>query len=156
RNITDDLIADGAKLPPLRRAVLRARLAELWLHDDQRRAISWLTSAVEAVEQIPDKENLNERRERLETTGFLLGTALRLDRKLAQRLIAILTNEDNQKGIERLANADSLITVAASMVDVDATRATELGALALRLGPPTDVATLLFPLYRRNVQLANG
>lgn len=155
RSITEDLIVDGAKLPPLRRAVLRARLAEHWSRYDRRRALGWLTMAVESVEQIPDKENWKDRSERLETTSLLLKTALRMDRKLSQRLIAILTNEDNAKGIQQLANADSLITAAASIVDVDSTRAAELGALALRLGPPSDVATLLFPLYRQNVRLAD-
>ena len=78
RNITEDLIVDGSKLPPLRRAVLRARLTERWWRDDPRRATGWLTMAVETVEQVPDKENPIERRERLETAGLLLKTALRI------------------------------------------------------------------------------
>src|SRR5678816_3378617 len=86
RNITEDLIVDGQKLPPLRRAVLRARLAEHWRRDDPRRATGWLTMAVETVEQVPDKENANERRQRLDTAGLLLKTAIRFDRKLTQRL----------------------------------------------------------------------
>ena len=156
RNITEDLIVDGQKLPPLRRAVLRARLAERWWRDDPRRALGWLTMAVEAVEQAPEKVNLNQRRERLETTGLILKTAIRHDLKLARRLVAVLTNEDNTKGIEGLENADSLLTAAAAIVDLDSERAAELGALALRLGPPANVATLLIPLYRRNVRLADG
>ena len=156
RNITEDLIVDGQKLPPLRRAVLRARLAEHWWRDDPRRAAGWLTMAVETVEQVPEKENLNERRQRLDTAGLLLKTAIRFDRKLTQRLIAVLSNEENSKGIEGLQNADSLLRAAAGFVDIDSERAAELGALALRLGPPSDVATLLFPLYRRNVRLADG
>ena len=42
------------------------------------------------------------------------------------------------------------------MVNLDSERAAELGTLALRLGPPSDVATLLIPLYRRNVRLADA
>lgn len=156
RNITEELIADGTKLPPLRRAVLRARMAEHWWRDDPRRALGWLTMAVETVEQVPEKETLNERRERLETTGLLLKIALRHDRKLAQRLVAILSNKDYAKGIDQIANADNLMSAAASIVDLDAERAVELGTLALRLGPPSDVAILLFPLYRRNVRLADA
>jgi len=154
--ITEDLINDGQQLPPLRRAVLRARLAERWWRDDQRRAAGRLQSAVEIVEQVPNKETVNERRERLETAGVLLKIAIRLDRKLAQRLVAVLSSEENLKGIEGNGNADALINAAASLVDLDARRAAELGALALRIGPPSDVAALLFPLYRRNVLVANG
>lgn len=153
RDITEDLIVDGSKLPPLRRAILRARLAERWWSYDRRRALGWLAMAVEAVEQIPETEN--ERRERLETTGLLLKTALRMDRMLSHRLIAILTDKDNAKGIQQLATADSLMAAATSVVDLDATRAAELGALALRIGPPSEVASLLFLLYQRNVRLAD-
>ena len=156
RSITDDLINDGAKLPPLRRAVLRARMAERWWGENPRRAKDWLTMAVETVEQVPDKENLNERRARVETIGLLLKFAVRLDRKLTERLVALLSNDDHAKALDRLANADTLITTAGMMVDFDAERAVELGTLALRVGPPSDVATLLFPLYRRNVRLADA
>src|SRR5215813_5096209 len=154
--ITEDLINDGQQLPPLRRAVLRARLAQHWWRDDQRRAAGRLLSAIETVEQIPNKETVAERHERLETAGVLLKIAIRLDRKLAQRLVALLTNEETLKGIERVESADALITAAASVVEVDARRAAELGALALRLGTPSDVAALLFPLYRQNVAMADA
>jgi len=154
--ITEDLINDGQQLPPFRRAVLRARLAERWWHDDPRRAAGRLQSAIEIVEQVPNKETVAERRERLETAGVLLKIAIRLDRKLAQRLVALLADEENLKDIEHTGNADALITAAASLVDLDPRRAAELGALALRVGPPSDVATLLFPLYKRNVVVANG
>jgi hypothetical protein len=58
--------------------------------------------------------------ERLETTGVLLKIAIRLDRKLAQRLVALHSNEESRKGSERVGNADLLITTAASIVDLEA------------------------------------
>src|SRR5215216_1269297 len=75
QTITDDLLKDAAQLDTLRRSVIWVRLAALWWRDDPRRARTWLTNAVEVVEQVPNRESPQEREKRLATTKLLLQVA---------------------------------------------------------------------------------
>ena len=155
QSLTDDLIKDAADLKSMRRAVLLARLAQRWWADDRRRSAGWLKNAVEIVEQVPNKENPEEREERLRTARQILKVVAQLEPKLARRVINVLTPDDKSAGNERLENANALIYAANSLFRDDPRRAAELGALALRLGPPDDFSSLLFYLRSREPKLAD-
>lgn len=155
QSLTDDLIKDAADLKSMRRAVLLARLAQRWWADDRRRSAGWLKNAVEIVEQVPNKENPEEREERLRTARQILKVVAQLEPKLARRVINVLTPDDKSVGNERLENANALIYAANSLFRDDPRRAAELGALALRLGPPDDFSSLLFYLRSREPKLAD-
>ena len=157
QTITEDLLKDAAQLDTLRRSVISVRLAALWWRDDPRRARTWLTNAVEVVEQVPNRESPEERQKRLTTTKLLLQIAAPLDPKLSKRLITLLTDVDESASLaERSGIADSLINAALSLVEHDPKRALELGTQALRLGTPSDIAALLFPLRARDAKLADS
>ena len=83
QNITNDLLKDAADLSSMQRAVLWVKLGQRWWREDPTRARSWITNAIEVVEQVPNKENPDERNERLETARILLTIATPLDEKLA-------------------------------------------------------------------------
>ena len=155
QSLTDDLIKDAADLKSMRRAVLLARLAQRWWAEDRRRSAGWLKNAVEIVEQVPNKENPEEREERLRTALQILKVVAQLEPKLARRVINVLTPDDKSAGNERLENANALIYAANSLFKDDPRRAAELGALALRLGPPDDFSSLLFYLRSREPKLAD-
>ncbi|HEY0763220.1 MAG TPA: hypothetical protein VGD61_12690 [Pyrinomonadaceae bacterium] len=156
QSLTDELLKDGADLKPLRRAVLWTRLAQRWWKQDRRRATIWLGNAVEVVEQVPNKESPEDREERLRTAREMLPFVAALEPKLAKRLVNVLTPNDTSANTERLENANALIYAANSLFKDDPRRAAELGALALRLGPPDDFSSLLFYLRSRDPNLANG
>lgn len=157
QTITDDVLKDASNLNSLRRALVWSKLAELWWRDDPRRARIWITNAIEVVEQVPNRESPQERQERLTTAKFLLRSASALDQKLSKRLITLVTDVDEStpEG-ERTTRADSLIDAAVSMVDRDPKRAAELGNQALRLGSPSNITNLLFPLRARDAKLADN
>ena len=154
QTITDDVLKDTSSLNSLRRALVWAKLAEIWWLADQRRAQTWITSAVEIVEQVPNRESPQERQQRMGTAKFLLNVASRFDQKLSQRLITLVTDVDESTSADdRDGSANSLIHVAIRTDDPK--RASELGAQALRIGIPSDIADLLFALRGRDVKLAD-
>lgn len=155
QTITEDVLKDAANLNSLRRALVWSKLALVWWLQDQRRARTWITSAVEVVEQVPNRESPKERQQRLATAQVVLLTASRLDEKLSKRLITLISNVDESTSTDdRNGTANSLIH-AAIRAD-DPKRAAELGAEALRIGIPSDIADLLFALRARDAKLADS
>src|ERR1041385_5981939 len=63
QTITEDVLKDASSLNSLRRALVWGKLAELWWREDPRRSRTWLTSAIEVVEQVPNRESPQERSE---------------------------------------------------------------------------------------------
>ena len=156
QNVTDDLLKDAADLDSMQRAVLLVKLAQRWWHEDPKRARTWITNAIEVVEQVPNKERPEERQERLETARVLLTIVTPLDQKLAKRLLTLMAS-DKSTDDERSAAADALIDAAVSVVEDDPKRAAELGALALRTGRPSNnIRELFFPLRTRDPKLADS
>src|SRR6185503_21359826 len=97
----------------------------------------------EVVEQIPNKENREERGERLETGRILLTIVTPLDQKLAKRLLTVMAS-DKSTDDDRSAAANALIDAAVAVVREDPKRAGELVAQALRTGRPNNNIHLLF------------
>ena len=156
QTITADLIKDSADLTPSERALLWARLAQRWWRDDPEKARSWLLKPIEIVEAIPNKENPDERRHRLSLVRLLLNIVAPIDQKLSARLVDILTQEAEQEAqTDRAADTDGLIEAAISLVDKNPQRAAELGALALRVGRPTQITALIFRLREKDPRLAD-
>lgn len=155
QNITNDLLKDAGDLSSMQRAVLLVKLAQRWWREDPKLARTWMISAVEVVEQVPNKETSAERQERLLTARVLLTLVTPLDDKLGKRLLAILT-DNKAAGNDRYSNTDPLIEAAVSLVEDDPKRAAELGALALRIGAPNNLEQLLFPLRKKDPKLADA
>ncbi len=148
QTLTSDLLKDAANLSSMQRAVLWVKLGQRWWREDPSRARTWITDAIEFVEQVPNKENRDERNERLETARILLTIVTPLDEKLAKRLLAVLAS-DKSTNDERSAAANALIDSAIAVVEKDPKRASELVATALRTGTPNNDMHQLFYAIRR-------
>ena len=156
QTLTTDLLKDAADLNSMQRAVLWVKLAQRWWREDPKRARTWITNAIEVVEQIPNKETPEERRERLENASVLLTIVTALDPKLSKQLLTVLVS-DKSTDNERSYAANALIDAAVTVVEDDPRRAAELGALALRTGRPNNnIRELLFPLRARDPKLADS
>jgi hypothetical protein len=153
--LTDDLLKDAGQLSAARRAVILGRLAQDWWEEDQTRARKWFQNAIELIEQVPGKETANEHRERVLAARKILKMVAPLDQKLTVPLIKILTPNAQTSDSERTENAESLMTTATDLVAVDPNRANELASLALRVGPPNDVASFLIAMRGKNSQRAD-
>ena len=156
QNLTTDLLKDAADLNSMQRAVLWVKLAQRWWREDPKRARTWITNAIEVVEQVPNKETPREREDRLDTARVLLTIVTPFDQKFAKQLLTVLA-PDNSTDYERSAIANAFIDAAVAVVKDDPKRAAELGTLAFRTGSPNNnIRELLFPLRERNPKLADS
>ncbi|MDQ1637618.1 MAG: hypothetical protein QOF62_957 [Pyrinomonadaceae bacterium] len=157
QTITEDLIKDATVLTSSERALLWARLAQTWWQDDPEKARSWMLKSTEVVEAVPNRENPEERNERVTTARALLNIVTPLDPKLTKRLLAVLNQASEQATeADRTANADGIIAAAISLVDKEPQRAAELGALALRVGRPTKIVWLISKLLSKDFKLGKA
>jgi hypothetical protein len=156
QTLTADLLKDAADLTSMQRAVLWVKLAQRWWREDPKRGRTWITNAIDVVEQVPNKETPQEREDRLDTARVLLTIVTPLDQKPAKRLLTVLAS-DKSTDNERSAAANALIDAAVAVVKDDPKRAAELGALALRTGQPSNnIRDLLFPLRAWDPKLADS
>ena len=157
QSITEELIKDASDLPPSVRGLLWARLGELWWEEDREKARSWLYRAVAVVEAAPNREGSDERRQRLDTARGLLQIIAPLDSEISKKLIPILDERGEEEARnERETNADAIIQAAISLVDKNPERAAEMGALALRIGIPSDIASLILALRGKDTRLSEA
>ncbi|HKN83785.1 MAG TPA: hypothetical protein VJW17_10115 [Pyrinomonadaceae bacterium] len=104
RNITEILLADLPLLEKTDKAMLLARLGEVWSKKDPQRARKWFALAVETLETAP-ADKTEAACQRL-AAGVLLGIISGRDRAPADRLIPIIETSKNVKTEnERLENA---------------------------------------------------
>ena len=155
QTLTTDLLKDAADLSSMQRAVVWVKLAQRWWREDPKRARTWVTNAIDVVEQVPNKETPDERRERLDTAIVLLAIVTPLDSKLGKQVLAILVS-DKSTDNERSYAAAALIDAAVSVVEDDPRRAYELVALAFRTGRPNNnIREVLFLLRKWDPKLAD-
>ncbi|HBB88135.1 MAG TPA: hypothetical protein DC047_11005 [Blastocatellia bacterium] len=157
RTITEDVIRDATTLTPFERAHLWTRLAQAWWKDDPEKARSWMLKSIEIVEAVPNRENPEERRQRLTMVRVLLKIVAPLDQELSKRLLAVLAKDAEQAmDADRLANADAIVEAAISLVDKEPQRAAELGTLALRVGRSTHIVSLISRLLSKDPTVGNA
>jgi hypothetical protein len=150
QTITEDLIKDSTTLASSKRALMLATLAQRWWQDDPEKAHLWMLKSIEFVEAVSNRENPEERNQRLTTARMLLHIVSPLDQKLGKRLLAVLTQASEATEADRTANAEGIIEAAISLADKDPQRAAELGALALRTGRSTQIVVLISRLFSKD------
>lgn len=157
QSITEELIKDASDLPSSARALLWARLGELWWQEEREKARSWLLKAVAIVDDVPNREGSDERSRRLNTARALFQIITPLDQGISKKLIPILDERgEGQAKDEREANADAVIRAAIVLVEKNPERAAEMGTLALRIGRPSDIASLIFALRGTDTRLSEA
>lgn len=155
--LTDSLIVDSNALNTLDRALLFARLGEMWWKDDAKRAKGWLKKAVEELEYSASPENVEARQRKLFVARALLTIITPRDGALSVRLANLLA-ADSEKlpDEEREQNAEALIEAALAVVDNDPARAAKLGADSLRSGRTHQLSDLLERLSTRDARLGGA
>jgi hypothetical protein len=152
--LTTELLQDGVALPSMQRAVLFARLGELWWPGDRRQASKWLKESVSLLESEWGQANPIDL-EGIETVRLVARRIYPLDQTLSSRTLAILessavspTDAQARSEIARvLADAGQVV------VDRDTQRAFDLGTASLRLGYSHEFSSLLSALISRDARL---
>lgn len=157
RAVSDDLTAEAPSLLLHDRALLWARLGEVWWKEDERRARALMLKAVEEVEGAPEQEESLARERRLAAARALLSVVGKRDRELGERLSAALAatlKSARATDREREQNAEALADAALEVLDADPRRAAELGSASLRVGVSYKFGYLLTRLYKKDAGLA--
>jgi hypothetical protein len=158
RAVSDDLTAEAPSLLLHDRALLWARLGEVWWKDDRGRARALMLKAVEEVEAAPEQEEAVARARRLAAARALLSVVGTRDRELSERLSAVLSarrkSAQATDGAERGQNAEALANAALEVLDADPRRAAELGSASFRAGGSSQQSALLLKLHKRDAGLA--
>lgn len=155
--LTDELVKDADALGARERALLWARLGEVWWREDGGRARAWMQKAVEAAESVPHREGAAERAERLSLARELLRVVAPKDKALRARLLSVFTADtERPAAAEGNVNADALMQTAVAVLKQDPPLAAELGAASLRAGYSSQVPELLWGLRARDPKLADA
>jgi hypothetical protein len=156
QTITEHLLKDAPALTAFDRAILFARLGDVWWKDDQERARAWMRKAIETVEYIPDQDPDDHSR-RVATARIILKIITARDEKLGRRVKEIIAaSQEHDSNRDRDRNADALMDEALALVESDPQRAALLGAEALRVGRPRMLLSLLWRLHSSNPKLSDG
>lgn len=157
RQLTDSLLKDADALAADERALLWARLAEVWWQDDSERAHAWMLKAVDAVADVPSREGAAERASRLGAARELLRIAASKDAESRARLLSLLAATGApHEAAEGNANAEALVRAGVAVLKQDPKLAAELGAAALRAGSSQRLPELLWGLRVRDARLADA
>jgi hypothetical protein len=155
-SITNSLIGDATSLEAFERALMFARLGDVWWDSDRERARSWIKKSIEIVEYMPNDNDPAEHLQRIATVREILKIVEPRDEDLSRPLKDILTSDaKNGSTTQNNLNADALIEAALVLVKSDPQRAEALGVESLRIGRPTMLAGLLWELRRRDTKLAD-
>jgi len=156
QTITTSLLKDVVALNAFNRAILFARLGDVWWKDDQERARAWMQKAIETVAYIPDQDP-DEHTRRTATARIILKIISARDEKLGRRVKEIIAaSQEHDSNKDRDRNADALMDEALALVESDPQRAALLGAESLRVGRPRMLFSLLWRLHSRNPKLSDA
>jgi hypothetical protein len=147
RNLTEALARDALTLNRNDKAMLYARLGQVWSKHDPKRARTWFVRAVETVEAPP----LSKTEEVCQRTSArtLLSFVADGDKALTDRLVAIIeTSKPEQDQADRLENAHALATAGISIANTNPKAARLLAEKSLTLGFSYRIASLLWRIQK--------
>ncbi|HEX5875734.1 MAG TPA: hypothetical protein VFY60_13900 [Pyrinomonadaceae bacterium] len=149
RNLTEALLRDALSLNRHDKAMLYARLAEVWSEHDPQRVRKWFVRAVEIVEAPP----LSKTEEVCQRTSArtLMSFVADGDKALTARLVAVMeTSKQEQDQADRFENAHALATAGLTIANRDPKAARLLAEKSLMLGVSHRVALLLWAIKKND------
>lgn len=153
---TEDIIKGASNVKSYNRALLWARLGDIWWQSDKERARGFFLKAVEEAESKLTQEGAAISESRAATIRNLLAVIGARDSKLRARLMALLdTDSTNVARSGNNQNAHALLEAALAIVQENPRKAAALGSTSLRVGHSYLIEPLLFRLGVRDQTLAN-
>ncbi len=150
--ITNNLLRETTKISELERALLFAKLGDLWWKTDKNQADNYFEKSVDGIFfYSPD----DKKTEYFDTTRKILSIISSRNQKQTKRLIKILSDTDKRFEADKDLNADALIKFALQIVKDNPSQAFQIGIIALQTGVPKDFYKLFWELRRYNQTLAN-
>lgn len=153
--ITDNLLKETTKISELERALLFAKLGDVWWEADASQSNYYFEKSVDTVFFYSDEDIKNGEKEYFNKTRNILSLINKRNEKQAGRLIKILSASGKASDSEREFNSDALIEHALRIVKENPNRAAQVGLVALRTGEPKEFYRLIWELRRSNKLLAD-
>ena len=154
--LTEELLKDAGALTPVSRALLLARIADIWWNDRPDQSRIWMHKAVENLDISSDADQ-KVRKQYLEAANAMLPVVSSRDKVLSKKLLDLFAdNSERLSGSDRAANAKALVELALSIADDDPKQAVELASASLRVGRTPQLTTLLWRLRERDNGLADS
>lgn len=153
--ISGNLLRGSSKITELQRALLFARLGNLWLKSDKSQSNKWFEKSVDAVFFYSPKDTETDKKEYFDTTRNILSVISNNNQTQTNRLLKILSDTDKSSEDEKGSNANALISYALQIVKENPAKATQIGITALRVGHPKEFYKLIWELRRSNPTLAD-
>jgi hypothetical protein len=156
RSLTDELLKDSDALGRYDRALLLARLGKAWQQADKEQAQAWIEKAIQTVESAPDKEDATEYSKRLNTARSLLVILGAQDKALSARFNKVISAATEAPApADSRANAQAKAEAGLAVLDSDPQRALQFGLASLRAGGSYKLASLIWRLRKRDVNLSD-
>lgn len=150
--ITSNLLRETTKISELERALLFAKIGDLWWKTDKNQADNYFEKSVDSIFFYSPDDKKNEY---FDTTREILSIISSRNQKQTKRLIKILSDTDKRFEADKDLNADALIKFALQIVKDNPNQAFQIGIIALQTGVPQDFYKLFWYLRRYNQTLAN-
>ena len=153
--ISGNLLKESFKINEIQRALLFAKLGDLWWKADTNQSNNWFEKSVDTVFFYSPDESKTDKKEYFETVRNILTVIADRNQKQSNRLIKILSETAKNSENETESNADALIKYALQIVKDDPAKAAQIGSLALRVGHPKEFYKLIWELRRNSRPLAD-
>lgn len=151
--ISGSLLKDTIKQNELERALLFAKLGDLWWKSDPNQSNAWFEKSVDTIFFYSSEDIKNKKKDYFDATRNILSVIADRNQKQTNRLIKILSNTNKnseEEEEEKESNADALIKYALRIVKENPNQATQIGITALRTGNAKEFYKLIWELRRYN------
>lgn len=153
-NFTAKAIDASSRLKSLNKALVYARLADIWWPVDRDKAGQFYENAVYGIFFLTSDEINADRQAVIDASGKILVLIANRDPKQSKRLVSIVKDARGNSAEENKLNADALIGFAKELVKDNPEVAVEMGILALQVGQPSIIYELYWSLCRKDRPLA--
>lgn len=153
-NFTAKAIDSSSQLTSLDKALVYARLADIWWPVDRDKAGQFYEKAVDGIFFLTSDEINANRQAVIDASGKILVLIANRDSKQCKRLVSLIKEMRGNSAEENKLNADALVGFAKKLVKDNPELAAEMGILALQVGQPSIIYELYWSLCRKNRQLA--
>jgi hypothetical protein len=150
QSLSNDLLEDANKLDEYNRAILLARLGDVWWLKDKDKARNFFQKAVDVIDnplvkEKKDYKNLNT------SLRILMSLMASRDAKLTQSLIEKLNANFEKQSVDDMnETATAFAEAALQVLDTDPALAEKLGESSLKYGVSFRLANVIWRLYGRD------
>ena len=154
--VTFTLVEEAGKTTPFKRALIYAQLGDLWWKFSPEQSNVWFEKTVDLLFFNTPDNSKSEADTCFQTVSETLTIISNRNQKQTNRLVKLLSENNEISEKNKNTNADTLIEYALSIVKENPDKAAELGLLSFKTGQPNNFYELYWQLRRYAPNLADN